>query len=201
MRARNIRHSRVSSGEVGRAVKMRAATGPACDSSKEVEEAPSSRNKFRWQKPSTAWGTARCQPRVLSSCGSSSMEHVVPGVQKTNGGQRVGGSLQRQLLRQLVCCFFLTDFSSQLERSEASTTLQRSTGFFYLYCPSAGRQATASRRLRAARAAASWATWADTVPALLKRDRPFALRLVQGLDTAQRRISNSQLAARKDLWC
>ena len=30
--------------------------------------------------------------------------------------------------------------------------------------------------------AAFWASWADTLPALLKRDRPFALRLAEGLE-------------------
>ena len=31
---------------------------------------------------------------------------------------------------------------------------------------------------------ALWASWADTLPALLKRDRPFALRIAQGLESA-----------------
>ena len=44
--------------------------GPVCESSRAAEEASSSRNKVCWQKPSTAWDAARCQPRVLSSCGS-----------------------------------------------------------------------------------------------------------------------------------
>ena len=57
-RARNSGASRESLREVGRAVKMRAANGPACESSKAVEEASSSGNKARWQKPLTAWDAA-----------------------------------------------------------------------------------------------------------------------------------------------
>ena len=68
-----------------------------CESSRSAKAASSSRNK-----PSTGWDAARCQPRVLSSCGSTrifSMEQAVPGREfKANGGQRVAGSLQWQQL-------------------------------------------------------------------------------------------------------
>ena len=60
-RARNSGGSRLSSGEVGRAVKTRAAYGPA---------SRAGRRRRHRVLASTAWDAARCQPRVLSSCGS-----------------------------------------------------------------------------------------------------------------------------------
>ena len=94
-------------------MKMRAANGPACESSNAAEEASSSRNKARWQKPSTAWDAARCQPRVSvvklwlvsnERTGHLSKEQVVPGRGfKANGEQQLASSLKWQRLRQRAC--------------------------------------------------------------------------------------------------
>ena len=59
--------SSVNSGDVGRAVSTLAANGPACDSSKAMEDGSSSRRSARWQKSSTARAARRCHPRVRSS--------------------------------------------------------------------------------------------------------------------------------------
>ena len=110
-RARNSGESRASSGEVRRAVKMRAANGPFCESSRAAEEASSSRNKARWQVNGLGRGTLPATSVVRLWFVSNertrhfSMEQVVPGRGfKPNGGQRVAGSLKWQRLRQLACC-------------------------------------------------------------------------------------------------
>ena len=61
-----------SSGEVGLAVKIRAAKGPACESSRAAAGGSSSRRMERKPNSSTALDAGRCQPRVVSSWGSSS---------------------------------------------------------------------------------------------------------------------------------
>ena len=70
--ARNNGVSSTSSGQQGLAVRTRAANGPACESSRALDGASSSRRTALWPKSSTAWDAERCQPRVGSRDGSSS---------------------------------------------------------------------------------------------------------------------------------
>ena len=69
-RARNSRESRESSSEAGRAVKMRAANGPACESSKAAEEASRCDNTHSYQTQhnyaSTRVFRPTCEVRLFS---------------------------------------------------------------------------------------------------------------------------------------